>query len=334
MTQYAFHSCYLQGIIPKEIILQGLALSSFFCDRTISATNSVDKQSTGATIKVTDHRNAGMLINRHKESHMMNMVKRTVCAFFLVLLVLSSTGAADETKTGIVLLHGKDGIPSLLSGLADALKKNGFIVTVPEMPYSRYRGFDKAYEDTVSEIDRAIAEIRSKGAKRIFIAGHSLGANVALYYGTKVQVDGIVAVAPGHAPEAKRYASSVGGSVETARKMVSEGNGDKIGIFDDYNQGKRETRKVTAKIYLSYTDPQGPAVMPTNAAALKPGTALLWVVGTQDPMYQSGPSYAFEKAPPNQNNKYVVVDSNHMNTPNVAAEEIVAWLKAFKGSTE
>jgi dienelactone hydrolase len=236
--------------------------------------------------------------------------------------------AADAT-VGVVLLHGKDGTPGNVSGLADALKKNGFAVTTPEMPYSRYRNFDKAYEDTVPEIDKAAAELKKQGVKRIFIAGHSLGANVVLYYGTKVSVDGVLAIGPGHTPELKGYASRVHDSVEVARKMVNEGKGDKIGIFDDYNQGLRSTRRITARIYLSYADPDGPAVMPTNAAALKPGTALLWVVGTQDPIYEKGPSYAFDKAPANPNNKYVVVESNHMNTPNVAAQEIVAWLKAF-----
>ena len=69
--------------------------------------------------------------------------------------------AADAT-VGVVLLHGKDGIPGTVSGLTDALRKNGFAVTTPEMPYSKYRNFDKAYEDTVPEIDKAVAELCKK----------------------------------------------------------------------------------------------------------------------------------------------------------------------------
>ncbi len=261
-------------------------------------------------------------------------LRRLIYAVWILLWVALSTSMAADATVGVVLLHGKDAIPATVSGLADALKKNGFAVTTPEMPYSKYRNFDKAYEDTVPEIDNAVAELRKQGAKRVFVAGHSLGANVALYYGTRVSVDGVLAIAPGHTPELKGYSSRVHDSVEQARKMVNEGKGDKLGIFDDYNQGRRDTRKTTAKIYLSYVDPDGPALMPANAAALKPGTAFLWVVGTQDPIYERGPSYAFDKAPPNPNNKYVIVDSNHMNTPTAAAQEIVAWLKAFKATNE
>ncbi|MGD0238179.1 MAG: alpha/beta fold hydrolase [Syntrophorhabdales bacterium] len=262
------------------------------------------------------------------------MMRRLIYAVWVLLWAASSMSMAADATVGVVLLHGKDGTPGNVSGLADALKKNGFAVTTPEMPYSKYRNFDKAYEETVPEIDKAVAELKKQGARRIFIAGHSLGANVALYYGTRVSVDGILAIGPGHTPEVKGYASRVHDSVEQARKMVNEGKGDKIGIFDDYNQGRRDTRKTTARIYLSYADPDGPALMPANAAALKPGIALLWVVVTQDPIYEKGPSYAFDKAPANPNNKYIVVDSNHMNTPNVAAQEIVAWLKAFKATNE
>ena len=76
-------------------------------------------------------------------------------------------------------------------------------------------------------------------------------------------------------------------------------------------------------------DPAGSAVMPKNAKALRPGTPLLWVIGTDDPMYQRGQSYVFDKAPTNPANKYVVVKSNHLNTPSDAVPEIIAWLKAL-----
>jgi esterase/lipase len=150
-------------------------------------------------------------------------LRRLIYAVWILLWVALSTSMAADATVGVVLLHGKDAIPATVSGLADALKKNGFAVTTPEMPYSKYRNFDKAYEDTVPEIDNAVAELRQQGAKRVFVAGHSLGANVALYYGTRVSVDGVLAIAPGHTPELKGYSSRVHDSVEPARKMVNEG---------------------------------------------------------------------------------------------------------------
>jgi esterase/lipase len=226
-----------------------------------------------------------------------------------------------------VLLHGKDGLPLNVAGLADALKKNGFVVVTPEMPYSKYRGMDKSYEDCVPEIDNAVALLKKQGARNIFIAGHSLGASVALYYGTRVPVDGIVAIGPGG--NTGQVGSRLQDDLTRARRMMAEGKGDDFGLFDDYNQGQRHTRRTTARIYLSYQDPDGPAVMPRNAAALKTGIPLLWVVGTQDQMYQRGPSFIFDKAPPNPRNRYVVVESSHTATPfdTEAIRQIVAWLK-------
>jgi len=92
------------------------------------------------------------------------------------------------------LLHGKNGTPTnpCISLLASKFEQNRFVVTVPEMPYSKSRFYDKSYEDTIAEIDAAVTELKKRGANKIFIAGHSLGANVALYYVTTVSVDGVL----------------------------------------------------------------------------------------------------------------------------------------------
>jgi hypothetical protein len=54
------------------------------------------------------------------------------------------------------------------------------------------------------------------------------------------------------------------------------------------------------------------------------------VIGTQDRLYKRGSAYAFDKVPANANNKYLVVNSDHMDTPKDAAEEVVKWLKHFE----
>lgn len=262
------------------------------------------------------------------------MFKRSlICFISIILWVTASLCIASDSSVGVVLLHGKGGYPGhqAISGFAGKLRDSGFIVTVPEMPYSRGRTYDKSYQDTMFEIDDAVADLKKSGAKKIFIAGHSLGANVALHYATRTSVDGVIAIAPGHSPEAKIMRTKLGGDVEHARNMAIEGQGNKTSRFDDMNQGRTFSVTTTANIYLSWFDPDGQAVMPKNAAALKPGTALLWVIGKRDPLYKAGGSaYAFDKAPPNPRNKYIVVDSDHMSTPIVAAGEIVSWLNTFE----
>jgi pimeloyl-ACP methyl ester carboxylesterase len=180
------------------------------------------------------------------------------------------------------------------------------------------------------EIDDAVAYLKNNGAKDIFIAGHSLGANVALHYATRTSVKGVIAIAPGHSPESNIMRTKLAADVERAKKMINEGQGNKAARFDDINQGRVFSITSTANIYVSWFDPDGSAIMPKNAAALKPGTALFWVVGTRDPLSKAGSSYAFDNAQPNPKNKYIEVDSDHMGTPTVAAGEIVNWLNTFK----
>jgi esterase/lipase len=259
---------------------------------------------------------------------MVSTLKRTAYVLAVLFSIAASVCSAAD-KAGVVLLHGKDGTPSNVGTLADAMRKNGFIVVTPDMPFSRNRQFDKSWEDCVPEIDNAVALLRKQGAETIFIAGHSLGASMAIYYGTKTDVAGVLAIAPGG--NSGQMGGLVKAEVERARALAAEGKGDKIALFDDYNQGIRHTRRTTAKIYLSYQDPDGAAVIPKNVAALRPGTPLLWVVGTKDPMYQRGPSFAFEKAPPNDRNKYVVVEAGHLETlyDTEAVKQIVEWLKGI-----
>jgi dienelactone hydrolase len=249
--------------------------------------------------------------------------------FLLVSIVLACGAAAPAT--GVVILHGKGGAPSIpdLSDLSAKLRKAGFIVAAPEMPYSRGRGYDKTYDEAMTEVDKAVDGLRAAGASTIVIAGHSLGANVALYYGATRKVDAIVALAPGHRPEAKATREQLASSVEKARKMIEEGQGNKIAVFDDTNQGKVFIVRASAAVYLSWFDPEGKAVMRRSAAALRPGTALLWVIGTRDPLLAGGPAYAFDRAPKEPHNAYVVIEADHSGTPAQAADRVVEWVRGL-----
>ena len=253
---------------------------------------------------------------------------------FLFLFFVASGVCWPGGATGVVLLHGKNAFPSSppVADLAGQLRKADFLVTGPEMPYSRGRQYDRTYEGTTAEIDAAVDELKKRGAERIVIAGHSLGANVALYYATRRSVDAVVAIAPGHTPEGKAMQRRLRSDVEKARAMIGKGQGDKQSMFDDVNQGRVSTVRTTPLIYLSWFDPDGAAVMPRNTAHLKPGTALLWVVGTQDPLFGLGASYAFDKAPPDSRNKYLVVEADHLSTPSSAASGIIAWIKGLRAA--
>lgn len=246
--------------------------------------------------------------------------------FALSIFIATAVIAAEPA--GIVLLHGKQGSPATRSvqALAARLATAGWLVSSPEMPWSGARIYDRTYEQAMEEIDEAVKKLKERGAQKIFVGGQSLGANAALRYAAENQVAGVLALAPGHIPELQNYPKDLARAI----RMIESGNGDERVSFEDSNQGKRFAVQTTAKIYLSYMDPDGAAVMPKNAAAIKAGTPLLWVVGKADAMANRGPAYAFDRAPPNPQSKYLVVNSDHLNTPRDAADEIIAWLKAVQ----
>ena len=73
-----------------------------------------------------------------------------------------------------------------------------------------------------------IVVMHGKGAKQIFLAGHSLGAAHALHYATRTAVDGVVAIAPGHRPESKVFMDLLANEIKKARVLASSGKGDEI----------------------------------------------------------------------------------------------------------
>ena len=108
-----------------------------------------------------------------------------VCALAVIGAALSPhmSSAADEQLQGfgIVYLHGKASWPGAMNGgILSALHDEGALVATPEMPWSFHRRYAATYAQALAEIDAAVGELKAKGARRIVIIGHSLGANAAI----------------------------------------------------------------------------------------------------------------------------------------------------------
>jgi len=239
--------------------------------------------------------------------------------------------AADNGSVGIVLMHGKWGSPDKNIGtLASTLEGKGFLVSAPEMPWSRPRSYDKSADDALNEIDGEVAKLRGKGAKRIVIAGHSLGAAGALAYASRRTVDAIVLIAPGHVPESKVLAAKLAADVKKARDMASAGKGDETEWFLDLNTGARSASlKMTARTYLSYSDPAATMNFSRNVESVKPGTLVLWVepLGEEPPL-RNNLMRIFKMLPQGLDVKLVEPDTDHMGAPDRATGEIVNWIES------
>jgi len=260
---------------------------------------------------------------------LMKSLLRIFSALWLFLFSVN-VFAAD---IGVVILHAKGGSPAgkNIRPAIEALEEAGIEVIAPEMPYSRNRGYDADYMEALNEVERAVNQLKANGAKSVFVAGQSQGANTAIGYGAfKGGVDGILATAPGHTVELPQFQKRVEGSPQKAAKMVADGKGNEKDEFTDLNQGKTYTVYTTAAIYHSWFADDGPAVIPNNVRNLK--APLFWAVADQDRMHERGPGYAFAKAPENPLNEYVVVSGRHGRTMVEAKSQMVAWIKKVHAS--
>ena len=261
------------------------------------------------------------------------MISKLFVGFIVAMAMLFNT-VSVQAKTGVILMHGKWGTTGSKSPvvlLAKRLKPEGFLVKTPEMPWSKSRLYSKDFEESIEEIHKQVEKLKAAGATSVVVGGHSMGASAAIGYGARYAgAAGILAIGPGHVPEIGSWKKKFAEDVAKARGMVDAGKGDKKSKFKDINQNKKKTLNIPAKNYLSWFAPDGPSPMPKNAAALKPGTPLMWIHGKKDKGNQKrGEGYVFDKAPSHPKSTFVVVGGGHVDTPTKGAKEIIAWLKAL-----
>ncbi len=253
-----------------------------------------------------------------------------VIASLMIPLKLAQAQSPTLAGFGVVLLHGKGGTPtSMIEGLSETLRKEGALVEAPELPWSSRRIYDATYDQAMAEIDLAVQKLRWAGATRIVVAGHSLGGNAAIGYAARRQdLAAVVALAPGHLPEAWALRLRTKGAVAKAKQLVADGKGDVRMSFPDLAQGIPFRVKASPNVYLSMFDPEGPAIIPRNAAAMGE-VPFLWVVGVGDPIFLHGRDYGFDPGAKHPKSKYLVIPGLHLTTPFQARKSIVDWLKSL-----
>lgn len=247
----------------------------------------------------------------------------------LMVLLAAPAAAAGLQGVGVVFLHGK-GVWSgaFDGGIPSALAAEGAVTASPQMPWSVLRLYGATYDEAMQEIDESVAGLRSKGATRIVVIGHSLGANAAIGYAARRRgIAAVVALAPGHLPETEQMRARTASAIAEARTLAASGEKSRH-LWPDEVQGFPTYVTASPAVYLSMFDPNGPAVIPKNAAALH-GVPLLWVVGKSDPIFARGSAYAFERAPRNPKSRYLEVAAGHLTTPSVARSAVVEWVKSL-----
>ena len=248
-------------------------------------------------------------------------------------LLACDLAAAEPVSCGVVLLHGKWGMPQS-PYLTPVVQKLAPICQIKslEMPWSRLRLYDKPYADALAQIRQAVGELRQSGVQWVAVGGQSFGANAALaYMAQEGDVDAVLPMAPGHVPENFYLIPEVRRGIEAAHQSVQAGQGDRLVEMIDINQGQRRHLKAPAVSLWSYFDPQGRGNMTLSASNFRKPVPVFWAIGTLDLLYHSGSVAIYQKLPVHPDSQYLVVQANHPTTPEAASEALWVWVKARTG---
>ena len=258
----------------------------------------------------------------------------TLLAVAIVAFAQSSMAQAPPAAIGVVVMHGKGGLPARhVSSLAAALEQKGHLVANLEMPWSANRQYNAGVDVAEQEIDAALDSLRAKGAGRVFVAGHSQGGLFAIHYGGKRPVDGVIAIAPGGNVANPIYRRELGQSVEQARKLVAEGKGNEKARLSDY-EGSKGTYivTVTPAAYLTWFDPEGAMNQRRASRAVNPQVPVLFVAPKNDyPGLLRIKQMMFDDLPRNPLTRMYEPESSHLDAPSISRDEIVRWIADVAG---
>lgn len=256
------------------------------------------------------------------------------CAMVALLTVLGQPPAqAQPLSCGVILLHGKWGMPQspYLKPVVQKIEPH-CQVKLLEMPWSRMRLYDRPYAEALEQIRQAVSEWRQSGVRWVAVGGQSFGANATLAYMAQVgDADALLPLAAGHVPEFFYQIPDIRRTVDEAGQLVKTGQGDVTVTMNDMNQGQRRQVKAPAAALWSYFDPLGWGNMARSAAAIHKPVPVFWAIGTLDPLYPAGSEAIYRQLPAHPASQYLVVQANHANTPEFAAEALLTWLLARTG---
>lgn len=258
-----------------------------------------------------------------------------IAAALAPALLTAPAAAQNAAAIGIVVMHGKGGSPTArhMTPFVAGLESKGFLVANLEMPWSGRRDYDVDVAAAEKEVTAALDGMRAKGAKKLFVAGHSQGGVFALYYASRNPLDGVIPIAPGGSVDGAVYAQNVGSALALAQNMVANGKGAERGVFKDY-EGSKGVNDVhtTAASYVTWFDPNGAMSQGKSSRAIPATLPVLYIAPRNDyPALIRLKSTMFAALPANPLSRMVEIDSDHLNAPRNSIDEIARWVGEVAG---
>jgi hypothetical protein len=217
-----------------------------------------------------------------------------------------------------------------MSSLARELQSKGYLVNNAEMAWSGRRLYDVDYPAALKEIEQEVQQLRAKGAKRVVVAGQTWVRT------RRWPMPHPASISTGWWSYRRDIFQRAGWgngcalvtSEQKAWSRRAANRGADSDSFEDINQGKQRSLKMTAGIYVSYFDPNGLGAITKNIKKFSKPVPVLLVIGTGDPFYPEAKAM-FDSAPANAASRYVALNTDHFNMSNVVAAEFVKWIDSF-----
>ena len=258
---------------------------------------------------------------------------KTLCmAFAVSCLAVVFSPVARAAEMGVVVLHGKGGMPrGLVRPLAEHLAQQGFAVANLEMPWSKKRQYNDLPETAVGEIDQAFEKMKADGVTKTFLAGHSLGGVFAAYYAAQRPLTGLILVAPGGNVASRFWQKKVAPSLVEADAAIAAGRGDETAEYMDFEGSKGEYPiRLTARFYRAWFSMDTPLNQERSYAQLPGSLPVLNIVPVNDYKgLRNKKDEWFAMLPSAPGTEMFEPDTDHKAAPRDAAAHIAGWIKSI-----
>lgn len=121
------------------------------------------------------------------------LARRAAIACLAAGACAAALAQAESKPCAAILLHARSSSPQSLAALARKIQP-ACAGRALEMPWSSKRGADKQGAEALQEIAAQAKSLRREGYKRIVVLGQGLGANAAIAYAARGDVDAVVAL--------------------------------------------------------------------------------------------------------------------------------------------